>query len=316
MDRKKDRWVSDLWIVDADGGRNRFLTSGSAPVWSPDGTRIAFLDADDDGDPQVFVRWMDAEGAVSQVTREAHPPRDIRWSPDSGLIAFTRVVPAPETWALPSLPAPPEGAEWTKAPRIVRRMHFRQDRVGFLVEGFRHLFVVPADGGASRQLTEGEWHVGSRGAVGLDYGAGVSWMPDGSGLVFDASLADDADLRYRESHLHFVSLDTGEVRQITTEHGPWAGPVVSPDGTQIAFRGYDWTEQTYRCERPPGDRLRRFRASSALLGPRPRRREPDLGAVRRPHLLHRRRPGLAEPPFGFPSPGRRVRSPKERTSCR
>lgn len=246
VDRQQDRWTSDLWMVDADGSRNRFLGSGSAPAWSPDGSRIAFLDADEDGRMQIFVRWMDAEGAVSQVTRDARPPRDLHWSPDSRLIAFTRVVPAPETWDLPSLPDPPEGAEWTKPPRIVRRMHFRQDRVGFLEEGYRHLFVVPAAGGASRALTEGDWHVGSRGAVGLDYGAGIAWMPDGSGLVFDASRADDADLRYRESHLHFVSLSTGEIRQITSERGPWAGPVVSPDGTRIAFRGFEWTEQTYR----------------------------------------------------------------------
>ena len=246
VDRQQDRWTSDLWMVNADGSRNRFLGSGSAPAWSPDGSRIAFLDADEDGRMQIFVRWMDAEGAVSQVTRDARPPRDLHWSPDSRLIAFTRVVPAPETWDLPSLPEPPEGAEWTKPPRIVRRMHFRQDRVGFLEEGYRHLFVVPAAGGASRPLTEGHWHVGSRGAVGLDYGAGIDWMPDGSGLVFDASRADDADLRYRESHLHFVSLATGEIRQITRERGPWAGPVVSPDGTRIAFRGFEWTEQTYR----------------------------------------------------------------------
>ena len=246
VDRQQDRWTSDLWMVNADGSRNRFLGSGSSPAWSPDGSRIAFLDADEDGRMQIFVRWMDAEGAVSQVTRDARPPRDLHWSPDSRLIAFTRVVPAPETWDLPSLPEPPEGAEWTKPPRIVRRMHFRQDRVGFLEEGYRHLFVVPAAGGASRPLTEGDWHVGSRGAVGLDYGAGIDWMPDGSGLVFDASRADDADLRYRESHLHFVSLATGEIRQITSERGPWAGPVVSPDGTRIAFRGFEWTEQTYR----------------------------------------------------------------------
>ncbi len=249
VDRKRDRWVSELWIVDADGGRNRFLTRGSSPVWSPDGSRIAFLaDAGDDG-TQIFVRWMDEEGAASQITRNAPSPRDIHWSPDSQRIAFTRMVPAPETWelpSLPSLPSPPEGGEWTKTPRIVRKMHFRQDRVGFLEEGYRHLFVVPADGGAARQLTEGAWHVGSRGAVGLDYGTGMDWAPDGSGLVFDAARAEDADLRYRESHIHFVDLETGAIRQITSERGPWSGPVVSPDGKHIAFTGFGWTAQTYR----------------------------------------------------------------------
>ncbi len=246
VDRQRDRWVPELWIVNADGTRNRFLTKGSSPVWSPDGTRIAFVGGDGDDGRQILVRWMDEEGATSQITRGGPTPRDLHWSPDSSRIAFTRMVPAPETWDLPSMPAPPPGAEWTKTPRIVRRMHFRQDRVGFLEEGFRHLFVVPADGGAARRLTEGAWHVGSRGAVGLDYGAGMDWTPDGSGIVFDASREEDADLRYRESHLHFVELATGSVRQITTERGPWSGPVVSPDGQWIAFGGYDWTAQTYR----------------------------------------------------------------------
>ena len=246
VDQAKDRWASELWIVNADGSRNRFLTKGSGPVWSPDGTRIAYLADGGDDRPQIFVRWMDAEGATSQITRDGPTPRDVHWSPDSGLIAFTRMEAAPETWDLPSMPSAPEGAKWTKTPRIVRKMHFRQDRVGFLEEGYRHLFVVPADGGAARQLTEGSWHVGSRGAVGLDYGAGVDWTPDGKGLVFDASREEDADLRYRESHIHTVDLESGAIRQITEKRGPWAGPVVSPDGRHVAFSGFDWTEQTYK----------------------------------------------------------------------
>ena len=75
---------------------------------------------------------MDAEGATSQVTRVSGTPRDLHWSPESERIAFTMVVPDKETWELASMPKAPEGAEWTKPPRVVRDMHFRQDRVGFL----------------------------------------------------------------------------------------------------------------------------------------------------------------------------------------
>src|SRR3989454_9199826 len=38
-----------------------------------------------DGEPkgtQVFGRWMDAEGAVTQLTRVEETPADPRWSPD------------------------------------------------------------------------------------------------------------------------------------------------------------------------------------------------------------------------------------------
>ncbi len=74
VDKMKDRQRSSVWIMNADGSRNRFLVDGSAPTWSPDGSRIAFTDEGDTGDAQIFVRWMDAEAATTQITRVDHSP--------------------------------------------------------------------------------------------------------------------------------------------------------------------------------------------------------------------------------------------------
>ena len=53
VDKMHDRWESALWIMNADGTRNRFLTEGSSARWSPDGTRILFLK---EGDPICTVK--------------------------------------------------------------------------------------------------------------------------------------------------------------------------------------------------------------------------------------------------------------------
>src|SRR5687767_7544331 len=69
IDKMNDKRESSLWIMSADGSRNRFLAKGSNARWSPAGDRLAYLA---DGDPkgtQVHVRWMDGEGGTSQVTR-------------------------------------------------------------------------------------------------------------------------------------------------------------------------------------------------------------------------------------------------------
>ena len=89
VDQQKDLWASSLWIMDADGSRHRFLRDGSNARWSPSGDRILFIAKGDNDKPQIFVRWMNDEGAVSQVTRVVVTPSSPKWSPDGSRIART-----------------------------------------------------------------------------------------------------------------------------------------------------------------------------------------------------------------------------------
>ncbi|MFN7929117.1 MAG: DPP IV N-terminal domain-containing protein [Blastocatellia bacterium] len=85
VDKVKDQYRSNLWVVDADGSRVRELTTGdrgdSWPVWSPDGKRIAFL-SDRDGTAQLFVLYVDTK-EVAQLTHLEQAPSNLKWSPDS-----------------------------------------------------------------------------------------------------------------------------------------------------------------------------------------------------------------------------------------
>jgi len=246
VNRMEDRWDSSIWIMSSDGGRNRRLGEGSSARWSPDGTRIAYLADGENKVSQIFVRWMDTDGGVSQLTRLDEAPANLKWSPDGRAIAFTLLVPKKDSWKI-DMPEPPKAAKWTEAPRLIESRNFRLDRQGFLKEGYTHIFVVTADGGTPRQVTEGSWNVGAR-PEGLPFALTIDWTRDGKEIVFDGLKEKDSDNRYRETHLYAVDVESLAVRQITKTKGPWNNPVVSPDGSRIAFTGFDWTPQTYRAE--------------------------------------------------------------------
>ncbi|HEX9728184.1 MAG TPA: S9 family peptidase [Gemmatimonadales bacterium] len=237
VDKVNDRWDPSLWIMNADGSRNRFLTEGSSPRWSPDGTRIAFTRQGDPTGSQLFVRWMDAEGATSQITHVEESPSNIEWSPNGESIAFVMNVPSNETWRI-RLPGRPEGAKWTGDPKIVTRLGYRRDRVGYIDDGYRHIFVVPASGGTPRQLTDGDWNH-----------SGPTWTPDGGAILFSSLRVEDAVHVWRESEIYAVSVASGTIRQLTTRRGPDGSPVVSPNGQLVAYTGNDWSDDTYETSK-------------------------------------------------------------------
>jgi dipeptidyl aminopeptidase/acylaminoacyl peptidase len=229
-----DRWDSQLWIMNADGSRARYLTDGSNATWSPDGTRIAYLAQGEPRGQQIFVRWMDAEGATSQVTRVTERPSSLTWSPDGTRIAFNMLVPDRQRWRV-SLPARPQGARWAEDPTVVERMHYRRERQGYTPQGHDHIFVVDANGAAPRQVTSGDWNHGS-----------PEWTPDGRSILFTSLRVEDAEYRWRETEIYRVDVASGAITQLSDYRGPKRGATVSPDGRRVAFAGYPWNRDTYR----------------------------------------------------------------------
>ncbi|MCH8256184.1 MAG: PD40 domain-containing protein [Gemmatimonadetes bacterium] len=239
-DRVNDQRKSSLWIMNADGSRNRQLLEGSGAQWSPDGTRILFTTQGEPSGSQIFVRWMDAEGATSQITRLENGPSNVRWSPDGKWIAFTSRVDDKAEFAGVKLPSRPKGAQWTGEPKVVERAGYRRDRRGYIDTGWTHLFVVPADGGTPRQLTDGEWNH-----------SGVAWSPDGSEIYFTSYRSEDwaRPSNWQESEVYAVTVATRELRQLTNRRGPDRQPVPSPDGRLIAYIAGDQHQDTYRNQR-------------------------------------------------------------------
>jgi dipeptidyl aminopeptidase/acylaminoacyl peptidase len=240
VDKVNDRRQSSVWIMNADGSRNRMLLEGGSTRWSQDGTRILFTAQGDPSGSQIFVRWMDAEGATSQITRLENSPGNPQWSPDGNWIAFTSRVHDRADFAGVELPSRPDGADWTDEPKVVERAGYKRDRQGYVDTGWTHLFVVPAEGGTARQLTSGEWNH-----------SGVTWSPDGSEIYFTSHRSDDWDRpdNWQESEIYAVNVGTEEIRQMTDRRGPDGNPVPSPDGSLIAYIAGDEHRDTYRNQR-------------------------------------------------------------------
>ncbi|RAS70328.1 dipeptidyl aminopeptidase/acylaminoacyl peptidase [Lentzea atacamensis] len=176
-DREGDRDVRALWRV--SGGSTKQLTRGTSdtsPAWSPNGSRIAFLRAQD-GPAQVWL--LPAHGGEpEQLTSLPLGAGAPVWSADGKHLAF---------------PAPVDVAD-ASAPVVASRLDYKSDGSGFL-RGIRtHLHVLDVESREVRQITDGDWHAGA-----------PAWSPDGTSLAFPASRDEDADLTFRVA-VHVVEV--------------------------------------------------------------------------------------------------------------
>ncbi len=232
-----DRPVSNIWIVDADGGHHRPLFSGaqnySSPRWSPTGDRLAYVTSAGERGAQIHVRWMDT-GQTAMLSNVRGGPSSLTWSPDGTRIAFEMFVKA-EDASLAKPPATPKGAKWAPPVTVIDQMRYRADGAGYLEHGTTQLFVLSADGGSPRQITNGERNIGGP----------YSWSKDGRRIFFAANLQDDWEHDPLEAEIWSVDIASGELSQLTDRNGPDFSPTVSPDGTRLAYLGFDDKKMGY-----------------------------------------------------------------------
>ncbi len=250
FDMNADRKQSRLWVVGTDGKNHRPVSDGAgnehSPRWSPDGTRVLYIS--DAGDrTELYSVWLDS-GRTAKLTRlpgNVSSPAGPQWSPDGRWVAFSSFVGQPQKPFI-EMPAKPEGATWADPPKVITEAVYRFDGKGYRKPGHRHLFVVPADGGAARQLTTGAYdHLLAEWGV-VDQ---PSWTPDGGALIISARRFADADRQPLESDLYEVSVADGAIKRLTDHRGPDYSPVVSPDGKRIAFIGFDDKNIAYQRNR-------------------------------------------------------------------
>ena len=232
-----DQFRRSIWLVDEFGQNHRPLVQGpggySSPVWAPDGRTIAY-NSSEDGVSELRVFYLDTQRSAT-LARLPSGASNLTWSPDRRTLAFEMFVE--ETGPSPAgLPERPEGAQWAEPARVIDGVVYRFDGVGFLPTGHTQIFVLPADGGAPRQLT----------FDARDHDGRLSWSPDGRRLVFSANGEEGNEYDPIESDIYALDIASGAITRLTRRDGPEAQPVLSPDGRRLAYVGFDDRDQGYQ----------------------------------------------------------------------
>ncbi len=239
VDQDAGEYRHAIWVVPTDGeiGDARRFTfapkNDHTPRWSPDGTWLAFVsdregpggkESKEDkekgrGKAQVWL-MPTTGGEARQLTYMKHGAGSPVWSPDGRTLAFTAQTGGEDE------SDEAEGKKKMPKARHITQLWYKLDGVGWIYERRRHIFLVSAEGGDPRQLTDGDWNDGD-----------VAWSPDGQSIAFSSDRTEDR-WEWEGGDIWVQSVVAGDPYCLTDDGKIGAGaPSWSPDGKTIAFLG-------------------------------------------------------------------------------
>jgi dipeptidyl aminopeptidase/acylaminoacyl peptidase len=216
-----DEYESEIEIIPISGGNGRPLTRrhhAGSPRWSPSGDQLGFLAPDGDKVMQLYVMPM-AGGDALQLTKGKDGVDQFAWSPDGANIAFAMTDPKPDL----------KGEE-----KFRTAFKVGNDDIT-IQEALRpvHLWLVAAAGGEPKRLTSGTWSLPSSLPPGPP-SSPIAWSPDAKSIVFVRQETPSTGDQFR-SRIQVLDVASGQIRSLTGSNDLEGYPVVSPDGSKIAY---------------------------------------------------------------------------------
>jgi Tol biopolymer transport system component/DNA-binding winged helix-turn-helix (wHTH) protein len=213
----------DLWLADADGGRQRQISRLGAsdpgtPRWSPDGSRISFTSFTPNGEPHVYL--VDADEGVPRLVTTGTVSG---WSRDGQWLYVTQLDGAPSIYRLRLA----DGHREELLPAGVAAQPS--------TDGTRIFYMHRAEPGIFARSLEGDVATNPEERLVDDYQRPPSggFEPLDDGIVYVGFSTDG-----RARALRFYDFATGRGRDIValpTEAAVVWGIAVSPDGRELLY---------------------------------------------------------------------------------
>ncbi|MGD2217683.1 MAG: S9 family peptidase [Gemmatimonadales bacterium] len=256
IDSAADAYHSHLWMAGVQDGQVRQLTRGAVrdrdPVWSPDGSKIAFVSNRGGDGAQIFILPLDG-GEPWPLTDLENGASNPVWSPDGSTLLFGSSLTTRDLEEEAEAEAESEGADEGEAamwgslatirnwlaknaeeeePAVITRLRFQGERGLNPIEHWEHIYAIDLEERESRRLTDGPY----------DFFA-PTFSPDGRQIAFIADVTDGLHPDYSlKNELYIMDAEGGEPRMIDIPGYNVFSPSWSPDGTHIAFAARDTTE--------------------------------------------------------------------------
>ena len=224
FDYKNNGYKKHIWVWDRGLGEARQFTFGvgsdTGPRWSPSGKELLFLSSNREPEkkkPQLYL--MRVDGGEARLAVEVEDGvRSPVWSPDSKRVLFLSRV-----WS--------EGKPKTDV-KVVKRIRYRENGIGFFPGLRTHLFVSDLKGGKPKQLTKGEFDIQV-----------AKWSPDGRTIAVITSIEEDADMTHIRD-IFLLAARGGEMKRLTQGKLVISNLSWAPSGKEIAFLGHDFHAST------------------------------------------------------------------------